>query len=211
MKIAGVYLAGGNSKRMKIEGSKLALPVGKARLGNIALTTILQSSLEEIFIVVQQSDAIQWLPPEMKTHSKVTLVTCPKAQLGQANSLHCGIKKAQQIKADAVIIFLADQPFITIQMIEQMIASIKKSPESRFVATTYKGVISPPVLFTNHVFPSLLEIDGDYGAKMLFTKEFLKLGKCLPCQDQRILFDVDTQEDFQHLLACQQQIIEKSN
>lgn len=209
MKIVGVYLAGGNGKRMEIEGSKLALPVGKTTLGSIALSTILQSSLEEVFIVVQQSDNVQWLPTEMKAHSKAAIVYCPKARFGQAESLHCGIKKAKQMNADAVIIFLADQPFITIQMIERLIACIKKSPESRFVATTYNGVISPPVLFTNKMFSSLLATNGDYGAKPLFTKAFLKMGKCLPCKDQHFLFDVDTPADFQQLVARQHKMIDK--
>lgn len=202
MNIVGVYLAGGNGKRMEIEGSKLALPVGKMTLGSIALTTILQSSLEEVFVVVQtSSDEVDWLTAEMKANPKTSVVYCPKAQFGQAESLRCGIKHAQQIDADAVIIFLADQPFITVQMIEQIIACIKESPKSRFVATTLNDVISPPVLFTNNMFSALLNIRGDSGARQLFTEDFLKLGKFLPCKDQRFLVDIDTTEDYQQILS----------
>ncbi len=203
MKIAAIYLAGGNSTRMGGSSSKLALPVGTKTLGSIALSTILQSSLETVFVIVQQSDDVQWLSKEIKTNPKCTIVHCPTAHKGQSETIRCGLKKAIEKKMDAVMIFLADQPFITIQMIEEIIACIRDSPDSRFVATTYDDVISPPILFTNKMFSSILQINGDRGARAFLKGEFLKLGKCLPCKDRRFLFDVDTQEDFQQFLTEQ--------
>lgn len=206
MKIAAIYLAAGNSTRMGANISKLALPIGTKTLGSFALRTILQSSLETIFIVVQQSDDMQWLSDEIKANPKCSIIRCPTSHLGQSETIHCGLKKAIEKKMDAVMIFLADQPFITLSMIEEIIACIHTSPDSHFVATTYQDIISPPVLFTHPMFSSILQINGDQGARALLKGDVLKLGKCLPCRDKRLLFDIDTPDDFQQFLINQTEI-----
>lgn len=198
MKIAGIYLAGGNSRRMGT--SKLALPVGTMTLGSIALETVLQSSLESVYVIVQQSDNLDWLPSSMKSHHKSNIIHCSNAFLGQAESLRCGIEKALENKMDAVIIFLADQPFITVQMIDNMIACILNSPISKYVATSYEKTTYPPVLYTSQMFPSLLKITGDRGGKALLNGDLLKYGIHLPCEDQRLVFDIDTKEDYELFL-----------
>lgn len=209
MKIAGIYLAGGNSKRMKTTLSKLALPVGKMTLGSIALETILQSSLEKVFVIVQSKDEIHWLPNTIKNHAKCDFIHCPNAHIGQAETLHCGIYKAIENKLDAVIVFLADQPFITVQMIDKIIQCNNETPSSTFVATAYQDVIYPPVLLKKDLFDALLEIKGDKGAKALLKGEFLKLGTILSCEDSRRIFDVDTKEDFDQFLRIKKELSRK--
>ncbi len=197
MKIAAIYLAGGHSKRMKIKGSKLALPVGKMTLGSVALETILQSTIETVFVVVQENAAISWLPKTMRKHPKCNIVTCKNASIGQAETLRCGIQIAAKLDMDAVIIFLADQPFITLQMIDQMIQCFYTKPKSKFIATTNENMISPPVLFRKELFPKLLNLQGDIGAKAILKGDFLTLGTMLPCKDARLVADIDTKEDYE--------------
>ena len=123
MKIVGIYLAAGNSSRM---GShKLALPVGTMTVGSLALETALKSQLDEIFVITKDTDDADWLPEEMKSDARCSIIKCSTAHEGQSESLRCGIQQAQAHHADAVIIMLADQPFITVQMIEEMILCIR--------------------------------------------------------------------------------------
>lgn len=198
MKVAGIYLAGGNSKRMGT--SKLALPVGTKTLGSFALETILQTPLEKVFVVVQQADSVTWLSDELKHHSKCSIIHCPRAHIGQSQTLHCGINAAKAQHMDAVIIFLADQPFITIQLIENMIACMQESTKSQFIATSFDQAIYPPVLLKKELFHTLLQVKGDIGAKALLKGDFLNHGKVLPCNDQRLVFDIDTRDDFKKLV-----------
>ena len=51
MKIAGIYLAAGNSSRMG--SNKLALPVGTMTVGSLALETALKSSLDKVYIITK--------------------------------------------------------------------------------------------------------------------------------------------------------------
>lgn len=201
MKIVGIYLAAGNSSRM---GShKLALPIGTMTVGSLALETALKSPLDEIYIITKDTDDADWLPTEMKMDARCTIIKCSTAHEGQSESLRCGIQRAQANHADAVIVMLADQPFITVQMIEEMIACTKDNPTCRFVATTYEQSIMPPVLFSSSMYNELLTLRGDKGARAILQGDFLRNGKLLPCSDKRFVFDVDTKDDYQTLQAIE--------
>ncbi|MBE1556102.1 nucleotidyltransferase family protein [Sporosarcina limicola] len=200
MKIAGIYLAAGNSSRMGSD--KLALPVGTMTVGSLALETALKSLLDEVYIITNTAEA-KWLPDAMKSNEKVTILTCSTANDGQSESLRCGIEQAQIEQMDAVIVMLADQPFITVQMLEKMITCMKKNPSCRFVATTYEQTITPPVLFSSAMYPDLLKLRGDKGARALLQGDFLQTGKLYPCTDKRLVFDIDTKEDYQVLKSIE--------
>ena len=199
MKIAGVYLAAGSSSRMG--SNKLRLPVGTKTLGSLAVQTALQTSLHRIYIITKETDDTSWLPSEVKSHAKSTITPCSTAHEGQSESLRCGIHQAQIDQMDAILIMLADQPFITVQMIEMMIACAKENPSCKFVATAMEGFIIPPVLFRSSMYSDLLKLRGDTGARAILQGEFLQHGKLLPCGDQRLTFDVDTTEHYDQLLA----------
>lgn len=198
MKIAGIYLAAGSSSRMG--SNKLKLTVGTMTLGSLALETALKSSLDGIYIVTKETDDAVWLPPDMKLNNKCTIVPCPTAHEGQSASLKCGIRQAQANHMDAVLVMLADQPFITVQMLDEMIACMKNNPTCSFVATTLEQTIMPPVLLSSSMYHELLTLRGDVGAKALLQGDFLQKGHVLPCADQRLVFDVDMPEDYQILL-----------
>ena len=203
MKIAGIYLAAGNSSRMG--SNKLALPVGTMTVGSLALETALKSSLDKVYIITKDKDDADWLPAEMKLDARCSFIKCPTAHHGQSESLRYGIQQAQTDRMDAVIVILADQPFITVQMLEEMIACTKNNQMCRFVATTYEQTIMPPVLFSSSMYNELMELRGDKGAKAILQGDFLQKGKLLPCADKRLVFDVDTEADYEAL-----QLIEKT-
>ena len=198
MKIAGIYLAAGKSSRMG--RNKLMLNVGFMTLGSLALETALKSSLDAVYVITKETDDVGWLPAEMKVHNKCIIIPCPSADKGQSESLKCGIERAKIDHMDAVLVMLADQPFITVQMLNEMIACMKNNPTCRFVATSFEQTISPPVLLASALYADLLKLHGDSGAKAILHGDFLHMGKQLPCADQRLVFDVDTPEDYQLLL-----------
>lgn len=199
MKIIGIYLAAGNSTRMGTH--KLALPVGTMSLGSLALETALNSPLDEIFVITKDTDDTEWIPSHMKSNAKCTIIQCPTSNEGQSESLRCGIQHAQERHADGVLVMLADQPFITVQMLSEMITCMSEKPDCRFVATTSKQVTMPPVLFSAYMYPELLKLRGDKGARAILKGDFLQQGKLLNCNDKRLVFDVDTVKDYETLKA----------
>ncbi|MFS0687768.1 nucleotidyltransferase family protein [Sporosarcina sp. 179-K 8C2 HS] len=181
--------------------NKLSLAVGKMALGSLALDNAVQSSLDSICVIVNENDDLSWLSERLMTHEKCKVIKCPNANEGQSASLRCGIEYAMEAGASAIIILLADQPFITIQMIDEMVACLKQHPNSNYIATTHEGTMKPPILFTEKLFPALMAIRGDQGARKVLREEFLGHGKQLPCEDARLVFDVDDADDYSALLS----------
>ena len=106
-----------------------------------------------------------------------------------------------EVGASAIVILLADQPFITIRMIDEMLACLKRHPDSKYIATTHEGTMKPPILFTRELFPALLDIRGDQGAREILRGALFKEGRKLPCEDSRLVFDVDNADDYAALLS----------
>src|SRR5581483_2951909 len=103
MKIVGIYLAAGSSRRMGPGIHKLCLPVQQTLLGNLALHAALASQLSEIIIVANE---ISWISQHVRKE-RIHVLSCPHAQAGQSYSLRCGIEKAESMGADGVIVILA--------------------------------------------------------------------------------------------------------
>ena len=66
-----------------------------------------------------------------------------------------------------------------------------------------KQTIMPPVLFSSSMYTELLELHGDKGAKAILQGDFLQKGKLLPCADKRLVFDVDTEADYEALQSIE--------
>lgn len=199
MKVVGIYLAAGKSQRMGT--NKLALPVGKMSLGSLALDTALKSSLDKVFIITNETDDLNWVSSDMRKNEKTTIVRCSSGDENQSDSLRCGIEQAQTDNADGVLVMLADQPFITVLMIDEIIACMKKTPSCNYVAASFDQLLMPPVLFSASMYPALLNLSGDIGARALLRGEKLITGRKIPCTDKRFIFDVDTAEDYENLLS----------
>jgi molybdenum cofactor cytidylyltransferase len=200
VKVVGIYMAAGKSQRMGTP-NKLALPVGKMSLGSLALDTALNSTLSKVFIIIRDEDDASWIAPDMLSNPKAVIVKCSTAHLGQAESLRAGIEKAENEKADAAMVILADQPFITVLMLDEMIDCMNTNPTCNYVATTDEDLLLPPVLFTAKLFPSLLALEGDTGAREVLRGIPRNMGKQIPCKDKRFVVDVDTAEDYKKLLS----------
>ncbi|PEN78898.1 xanthine dehydrogenase [Bacillus cereus] len=191
MKVAGVFLAAGNSRRMGRGINKLCLPIGNQSIGSMALQVACDSQLDEIIIVTNDTT---WISKDI-SRKRLHIVPSLFAQFGQSFSLYCGIKKAETLHAEAVIMLLADQLFITPEHINEVINRYKKNINLDYIVSCYRNNMGPPVLFSKKNFCILKKITGDQGARSIFNHPDLKnrsilYGKC------NEFYDVDTIEDY---------------
>ncbi|NDI37097.1 nucleotidyltransferase family protein [Chengkuizengella sediminis] len=198
-RIVGVFLAAGKSDRMG--NNKLNLPLGKQTLGSITLKTAIHSSLDHLVVVTKEQDTPQWISPFLlspPSKKKWTQQTCKSAIKGQAYSIKCGVKKAMQLQPKAIMILLADQPFISKEMINKLINCYIQHKDAYFVAACYQNTISPPILFSHQMFPAIMQLEGDVGARYLLKKEkWRETGIILPFEHSIPFLDVDTKEDYE--------------
>ena len=195
MKIIGVYLAAGNSRRMGPGIHKLSLPLHNEPLGNAALKIALSSNLSDIIIVTNDAS---WISQSLR-YENVHILSCSHASQGQSYSLRCGVKKAMRMKADGIVVLLADQPFIKTELINELIDCYKQNEMVYYVAAKYRGIVRPPVLFAKKTFPFLQRLKGDQGARTIFQESFVK-GITIPYEEAALFYDVNSWSDYKKLV-----------
>jgi molybdenum cofactor cytidylyltransferase len=108
----------------------------------------------------------------------------PLPESGQAHSLHLAVAAAQEVGAKALLITLADMPFV-------IAGHINAVMRTRGFTASHDGVnVMPPALFPRDTWPELLRTSGDAGAREL-------LGRAQRISASvGILRDIDTQADL---------------
>ncbi|MBO9131038.1 NTP transferase domain-containing protein [Bacillus sp. 165] len=202
--VTGIYLAAGSSRRMGTD--KLSLPLHHKPLGCFALEAALKSQLDHIILVTKESDGLEWVSPRAFANpwrERWTHIACSESNKGQSYSLKCGLRYAEKIKADAVMILLADQPFISVESINTLICYYhqekKKKPELQAAAASYQGVFRPPIIFSREIFPVLMQLQGDAGARQLWHQDHSVVAAMLEFNDEKIFLDIDTKEDYERI------------
>ncbi len=163
-------------------------------LGSVALSELERCALAPLIVVVRADDNLAWLPPVAAGGSRRT-ETCLTAHLGLSFSLRCGLNAILPLQPDAVVVALADQPFISRHMVNRLIDTYKRSPELDYVASANEGVAMPPALFSRSMFTALQELNGDQGAAILLRSGEYK-GTVLEADSARSFMDADTFTEF---------------
>jgi molybdenum cofactor cytidylyltransferase len=110
-------------------------------------------------------------------------------QEGQAASLRAGVAAADG--AEAVLVTLGDQPYITPQVIAMVLDHRDASTPA--VRATYNGAPGHPVLLERTLFDDLTELRGDVGARDLLASVAVREVEAGHLCDP---LDVDTKEDL---------------
>jgi molybdenum cofactor cytidylyltransferase len=187
---AAVILAAGAAKRFG--GSKLIMEYEGIPLVRRSALTALSAGCDPVVIVVRPKDkilvnAVQDLP--------IKIVINPEWESGQSSSLRMGLEQVPS-GCGSVIFLLADQPFITADLIIKL-EERHRERLSDIIAPQVDGKRGNPVLFDRRLFSELKELSGDTGGRVLFSKYKIDW---VPWNDSSILVDIDTPEDYQKLI-----------
>jgi CTP:molybdopterin cytidylyltransferase MocA len=138
----------------------------------------------ERIVVVLGSDA-----ERVGTATAVETVLAEDWAEGIAASLRTGI--AAVADADAVVLTLADQPFVSPAAIEAVLERLDDPAPA--VRAVYDGKPGHPVLIKRELYPEIAELRGDEGARDLLTARGVVQVECgyLARPD-----DIDTKADL---------------
>ena len=193
--IAGVVLAAGGSSRLG--RPKQLLPIGGEPLLRHTLRAMLNSALDDVVVVVgHEAEAVRAAIADLP----VRVVRNPDYALGQSTSVIAGLG-ALTPTTEAAIFLLGDQPGTRPEVIDALITTWRAT-HAPIVAPQYTGGIGNPVLFAPSVFPELLTLKGDRGARSIVRAyqrqgrlEIVPIGHPAPP-------DVDTESDYAALLIA---------
>jgi len=190
--IAAVVLAAGLSRRMG--QAKLLMPVGGRAIVRYVVESVLAGGVDLVWVVTGPDvEPIEAALAGLEAQIAVN----PAPEEGQASSLRAGIA-ALPASVDAVLIALGDQPSLAPSIIPALLAARRTSPKL-IVAPRYRDGQGNPVLFKREIFPELLRLTGDLGARPIIQKEparveWVELDLPMPP-------DVDTPDDYERIRA----------
>lgn len=112
-------------------------------------------------------------------------------QHGISSSIRKGVEKVtENERIKHLLILLADQPFISYQLILTLATS---RHAHRISACQYRGTAGVPAIFPAKYFHELMSLKGDQGAKKIFKKTKSEI---ILVDFESGQFDVDTPEDL---------------
>jgi molybdenum cofactor cytidylyltransferase len=116
---------------------------------------------------------------------------------GMSSSIRCGINTLFEIDpgCDAVILMVCDQPFVTASLLNELVARQKETGKL-IVTSSYGTAIGPPALFHKRIFPELLKLTGDAGARSVVQQHTGEMATVLFPQGA---IDIDTAADYESL------------
>lgn len=86
---------------------------------------------------------------------------------GIASSLASGVNAVAHC-AEAVLLLLADQPLISSEYLQSVIARWQQTPHE-IIISQYSGTQGPPVIFPASCFEDLTDLRGDQGARAVVS------------------------------------------
>ena len=129
---------------------------------------------------------------------KAAIVFNKNWQTGMASSIITGLNflVEKYPLADAVIFMMCDQPFVSINLLNNLIAVQKKTAKP-IVCSSYQNILGVPALFHKNIFPALLQLAGDTGARKIIQQY---PGDVVTVQFEKGDIDIDTAEDYENLV-----------
>lgn len=116
---------------------------------------------------------------------------------GIASSIRFGLEKSQELNRSMkqILYLLSDQPYVSGTIIQSLID--KHSLGNQMItACTYNNNIGVPAIFDKSLFPELMRLKGDAGAKKIMMRH-RKNVQTIPFDGGG--FDVDTKDDVEKL------------
>jgi len=188
--IAGIVLAAGLSRRMG--RPKLLLDLDGSPVIRRTVERLLSANLDDLVVVTGPADHAL---AEALRGLTVRLAVNPEPQAGQASSIVAGIKNLRA-GTEAALVALGDQPTVPVLVISQLLAVFHASRKP-IAAPVYREGRGNPVLFAASVFPELLALAGDQGARSVVDRDPARVA--LVTVDASMPPDVDTPEDYARL------------
>jgi len=192
--IAAVVLAAGSSSRMGKPKQTLQLEGGP--MLERVLQTLRQTKVDMVVVVLGAHASVVrgWVK-----FGKEKVVVNRRFKAGMSGSLRLGLAEAEE--ADAAIVVLGDQPFVSPGTIDRIIDAYVSS-RSPVVVPVYHGRRGNPVLFDRSLFPQIRRIRGDVGAKSVVSGNEDKLLQ-VDVNDEGILVDIDTPSDYSNAVSAE--------
>ena len=190
--IGAIILAAGASSRL---GSpKQLLPYAGKTLLQHSLQIAIDSIAHPVIVVLgAHADDIKKETDFNQAHTIVNT----EWQEGIASSIRDGIKALVETDphTEGAVLMLCDQPYVTPALVNELIM-VHQNTGKPIVACSYSDTLGVPALFHKSIFPALLQLKDDLGAKGII-QQHAKNTEVITFSKGNV--DIDTETDYQEL------------
>ena len=206
---AAIILAAGSSSRMGGGRHKLLLPLHDRPVLAHVLDAVLASQARPVVLLLgHQAEQVRVHIASYATHPDLNIIENIDYLQGMSTSMRLGIQtlqsygymKSTESEIDSALVLLGDQPLITAQDIDTLIATYRTTGK-RIVAPTYEGKRGNPILFDASLFPELLKVTGDEGGRSVLERHRQEVA-LIEMGDAMASYDVDTWDAYQSLVKA---------
>ena len=160
MKTGVILLAAGSSSRLG-RPKQLLNYQGKTLIQH-SIEVALDSAMNDLVVVLGSNSELIQTGIESK---EVPVLVHEHWEEGMSSSMQCGLRYLiETSQVEQVILMLCDQPYVTQDLLDQLMNG-KKASRKGIVACSYSGTVGVPALFDQHYFQELLALKGTEGAK----------------------------------------------
>lgn len=190
--IAAIVLAAGLSRRMG--RPKLLLELRGRPVIRHAVERVIAAGIRQVLVVTGPEQAAL---ARALDGLDVRFAVNPTPEVGQGTSVSVGVS-ALAAGTGSVLIALGDQPGVPAEVVPALIGALK-APGKTIAAPRYADGLGNPVLFAASVFPELLALGGDRGARAVVERDPSRLAVVDIASPMPR--DIDTPEDYESLSA----------
>jgi molybdenum cofactor cytidylyltransferase len=191
--ISAIILAAGESKRMG--KPKQLMPLGGSTILEQTIDNLLNSEVNEVIVVIgNRAEEMNKLIANMP----VRIALNPAYHEGMSTSIIAGLNLIDN-RAQAIMLALADQPFIDSQTINRLIDEFSTNNKG-IAIPVYHGKRGHPVIFAIKYKEQLLRLKGDIGGRQIvkgYPDDILEVA----VDSENIITDVDTINDYQSYIS----------
>lgn len=193
MTIPAILLAAGESRRLG--QPKQLVAVGREVLLERAMRVAREAGAGPIFVVL----GAHFAPICARIDFQDAIPVLNDAwQLGIATSIHAGLREldVRAPESSCALLMTCDQPRLTASHLRKLIAAFQAQPAPSIVASSYDGTRGTPAIFSRILFPNLLALTGDKGARSVIAAKASGVAE-VPFAGGEI--DIDEPADLGHL------------
>jgi len=187
--ISAMLLAAGESKRMG--GPKLLLKWNKGTIIEKSVDTLLASKINELIVVLgYQAQAIL----KRLGSRRLKAIINHQYRMGMSSSIQRGLGQVSP-KSKAILIALADQPFVETDLIDLLIDIYSQNPHG-IVLPIFKRRRGHPVILNRGRYQEEMEnLTGDIGCKPILDRHPEDILE-VEVKTEGIIADIDSWEQY---------------
>jgi molybdenum cofactor cytidylyltransferase len=166
--VEGIILAAGLSTRL-LGKDKIWIDICGDPMICLVVRESLASKLDRVIVVLGPSSAARMVEEDaVFSNPRLSVVMNYRPEAGMSWSIRSGLGHVDQYASGAAFI-LGDQPFITAGVINRLIDTFTNN-QGKIVAPLIQGRRSTPVVFPAALFPEVMKITGDVGARSIVNR-----------------------------------------